>query len=315
MRAAARTARSGPVAGDRVLGPTWQQLFARSRAAVARRAAWWRAKRAAAAEALRRRRPPSSRPRGGARRGAVCAQLSAISRVHYSMKAKPARARSSRRCAPRVEFECVVARGDRAAACRPSRTSSRSASCTRRTSPRARNSTGRCKAGVRVSRSTTPTCFRQLAAAAFAGRDIFVRHRHRASAAVTIDHVRTAGTRSKFGVQLSEAARARRTGAGGRRAHRRTAGARRQRHLRCYESGSTPRGCWPARQGFRGSAGDRCGRQAWGCRSGPIQPGLDLAKLDTLLLAVRAEREAEYGSNLGATASPPPAYCSRASRS
>ena len=69
-----------PVPGDKVLGPTWQQLFSQPQDATARREPWWRWRGEALLGALGgRRRRLRLRPRGGARGGACAARRCARS--------------------------------------------------------------------------------------------------------------------------------------------------------------------------------------------------------------------------------------------
>ena len=225
-----------PVPGDRVLGPTWQQLFSQPPPeGSARHALVARQARAAAGGARRARTPPTSTTwRWCSAAAQALRGLSAIARVHYSMKANPhpqilrGAARAGRRLRMRL------ARGDRAAAAAVSRARSGTASSTRRILPPAASIAWALAAGVRVTvdNAYVLASWPQL----FQGQEIFVRvdtgvgRGHH-------DHVRTAGTRSKFGVQLAEL-RSSAVLPGGRRAHRRLAGARRQRHVRCDQLGA-----------------------------------------------------------------------------
>ena len=123
----------------------------------------------------------------------------------------------------------------------------------------------------------------------FRGQRVFVRidtgtgrgHHH---------HVRTAGAHAKFGVpvaqvdELSAADRAPRRDCG------RTACAFRQRHLRCRQLGGG--GDAAARPGtaIPAAAYHRCRRRARAYPTGTSRLALDLAQLDTALLAVRQNR-------------------------
>ena len=191
-----------PAPGDRVLGPTWQQLFSqpqdsalRGRALVAPAAAWscwppWPIATPPTCTTLTRCEAPR-----GALRG-----LSAIARVHYSMKANPHPEVLKALRAEGIEFECV-SRGEveRLIELFPDLEPARILYTP--------NFAGRAEyawalgGGVRVTVDNAYV----LASwpALFKGHEIFVRidtgvgRGHH-------DHVRTAGTRSKFGVQLSE---------------------------------------------------------------------------------------------------------------
>ena len=129
------------------------------------------------------------------------------------------------------------------------------------------------------------------------------------------DHVRTAGTRSKFGVQLYKS----RVLAGLAQA----AGARiigLQAHVGSgvFDVTSwehTARVLAAAARGFEDLKVIDVGG-GLGVPERPEQPAVDLNKLDTLLMAVRAEHPAlEVWLEPGRYSSPPPGCCWRASRS
>jgi diaminopimelate decarboxylase/aspartate kinase len=274
-----------PVPGDPVLGPTWQQLFERRATPRTARLPWWRAKRtqllAALGEADAAFVYDLEVLRAAAR---SLKQLQAISRVHYSMKANPHRALTAALRAEGIDFECV-SRGEveRLGAQFPDLDPARIL-YTPNFAARAELEWALAR-GVRVTLDNAYMLERwpQL----FAGHELFLRldtgvgRGHH-------DHVRTAGTRSKFGVALSEvrvlsglaqAAGARITGL---QAHvgsgifdvstwEHTArvlaqAARSFEHVRIIDLGG-----------------------GLGVPERPDQLPLDLAKLDTLLLAVRAE--------------------------
>ncbi len=195
-----------PVPGDRVLGPTWQQLFAQPQRRGARRARPGGAsKRAALLRRPRRERDAAfvydlETVRSAAR---ALRALDAIGRVHYSMKANPHPQPAADAARGGLELRVRVARRGRA----------RAASCSRTSTPRAHP----LHAELRAARGV------RLGARARRARDRRQRlHRWRALAGavprpasifVRVDtgvgrghhtHVRTAGTRSKFGVPLAE---------------------------------------------------------------------------------------------------------------
>jgi len=275
-----------PAPGDRVLGPTWQQLFSQPQAAAHAARPWWRAKREALLHAL------------GAEDAAfvydleVVAQaaralraLGAISRVHYSMKANPHPRLLRTLHAEGIELECV-SRGEVERACElfPQLPPERIL-YTPNFAPRAELAWA-LERGVRVTVDNAYVLERwpQL----FRGRDIFLRidtgvgRGHH-------EHVRTAGSRSKFGVPLSEL----RVLAGLAQA----AGARivgLQAHVGSgiFDVTSwehTARVLLGAARGFADLAVIDVGG-GLGVPEHPDQPGVDLARLDTLLSAVRAER-------------------------
>jgi diaminopimelate decarboxylase/aspartate kinase len=274
-----------PVADDRVLGPTWQQLFERRRAPRPAQLPWWRAKRAQLLAALGEGEAAFVYDLEVLRAAArSLRQLRAISRVHYSMKANPHRALSAALRAEGVEFECV-ARGEveRLTEQFPDLEPARIL-YTPNFAARAELAWA-LERGVRVTVDNAYMLERwpQL----FAGHEIFVRldtgvgRGHH-------DHVRTAGTRSKFGVPLSEV----RVLAGLAQA----AGARiigLQAHV---GSGIFDVSTWEhtarvlaqAARSFEHARVIDLGG-GLGVPERPEQLPLDLARLDALLLAVRAE--------------------------
>src|SRR4029077_5568300 len=97
-----------PVPGDKVLGPTWQQLFSRPGAGAARTLPWWRLKRAALLSALGSEECAYVYDLDVVRQAArALTRLTSLSRVHYSMKANPHPQILGARRAQGVEFECV----------------------------------------------------------------------------------------------------------------------------------------------------------------------------------------------------------------
>ena len=274
-----------PVPGDRVLGPTWQQLFSQPEAAAARQAAWWRAKREPLLSALGNEEAAFIYDLEVVRAAARSLRsLSAISRVHYSMKANPHAQILRTLRAEGIDFECV-SRGEieRLLHTFPDIEPQRIL-YTPNFAPRAELDWA-LQAGVRVTvdnayvLASWPQLFRDREI--FARIDTGVGRGHH-------DHVRTAGTRSKFGVQLSEL----RVLAGLAQA----AGARivgLQAHVGSgiFDVTSwehTARVLAGAAKGFEDLRVIDVGG-GLGVPERPDQPGLDLAKLDTLLQAVRAE--------------------------
>jgi diaminopimelate decarboxylase/aspartate kinase len=275
-----------PVPGDRVLGPTWQQLFSQSAPVAHGSTPWWRSKREQLLRALGNEDAAFVYDLDVVRAAARALRgLNAISRVHYSMKANshPQVLRALR--AEGIEFECV-SRGEleRVLELFPEIERGRIL-YTPNFAPRAEYAWA-LERGVRVTvdnayaLATWPQLFR--------GHDIFLRidtgvgRGHH-------EHVRTAGTRSKFGVPISEL----RIIAGLAQA----AGARiigLQAHVGSgvFDVTSwehTARVLAGAARGFEDLHTIDVGG-GLGVPEHPDQPGVDLAKLDTLLAAVRAER-------------------------
>jgi diaminopimelate decarboxylase/aspartate kinase len=274
-----------PVPGDKVLGPTWQQLFSRPGTQAPRTLAWWRLKRSALLATLGEAECAYVYDLDVVRQAArALKRLGSLSRVHYSMKANPHPRILGALREEGVEFECV-SRGEveRLLASFPELEPAR-VLFTPNFAARAEYQWA-LERGVRVTVDNAYALAQwpQL----FRGREIFVRidtgvgRGHH-------DHVRTAGTRSKFGVQLSElrmlvglaqAAGARVTGL--------------QAHVGSgiFDVTSwehTARVLAQAARGFEDLAVIDVGG-GLGVPERPDQPGVDLAKLDTLLAAVRAE--------------------------
>jgi bifunctional diaminopimelate decarboxylase / aspartate kinase len=79
-----------PVPGDRVLGPTWDQLFAKPAVEAARVVPWWRTKRDELLAVLEKRHSAYVYDRASVRASArAIRDLKSISRAHYAMKANP----------------------------------------------------------------------------------------------------------------------------------------------------------------------------------------------------------------------------------
>ena len=274
-----------PVPGDKVLGPSWQQLFARTAADDEGPPPWWRTRRAELLTCFADREAAfvyDLNVVAGAAR--ALKRLSGVARVHYSMKANPNPVILQTLRAAGVDFECV-SRGEaeRLLEIFPDLEPARLL-YTPNFAARAEVAWA-LERGLRVTVDNTyllaswPQLFRD--------REIFVRvdtgvgRGHH-------DHVRTAGTRSKFGVQLSElrmlaglaqAAGARITGL--------------QAHVGSgvFDVTSwehTARVLAQAARGFEAVRVIDVGG-GLGVPERPDQAAVDLGRLDTLLQAVRAE--------------------------
>ncbi|MBV9724814.1 MAG: bifunctional aspartate kinase/diaminopimelate decarboxylase, partial [Gammaproteobacteria bacterium] len=190
-----------PVPGDKVLGPTWQQLFARPPKSGAMAVPWWRARRSGLLAALGERDAAFVYDLEVARHAARALRaLGSIARVHYSMKANPNAQLLRALHAEGIDFECV-SRGEveRLLELFP-QLERRRILYTPNFAPREEYRWA-LAAGIQV------TVDNAYALAAwpelFAGQDIFLRvdtgvgRGHHT-------HVRTAGSRSKFGIPLAE---------------------------------------------------------------------------------------------------------------
>jgi bifunctional diaminopimelate decarboxylase / aspartate kinase len=274
-----------PVPGDKVLGPTWQQLFSQPQPASAREAPWWLRKRAALLAALDGQDAAFVYDLEEARAAArALRRLSALARVHYSVKANPHPRLLQALRGEGVEFECV-SRGEveRVQGLFPELAPERIL-YTPNFAPRAEYAWA-LGCGVRVTidnayaLSEWPELFR--------GHEIFVRvdtgvgRGHHT-------HVRTAGSRSKFGVPIAElrelarAARERGVRVSGLQAH--------------VGSGIFDVTSWEHTARLLAQAAEAFEELrvldvggGLGVPERPDQPGVDLGQLDTLLTAVRAE--------------------------
>jgi len=274
-----------PVPGDKVLGPTWEQLFARPPAAAGQPLPWWHARRAELLAALGGLDAAFVydldvvREAAGALRG-----LSAVARVHYSMKANPHPQLLRTLRAAGIEFECV-SRGEveRLLELFPQLEPGRIL-YTPNFAPRAEYAWA-LERGVRVTidNAFVLGAWPQL----LEGHEIFVRvdtgvgRGHHT-------HVRTAGSRSKFGVpieELPELSRAART------AGVRVVGLQAHVGSGIFDVTSwehTARLLAGAAALFEGVRIIDVGG-GLGVPERSDQAPLDLARLDTLLTAVRAE--------------------------
>jgi diaminopimelate decarboxylase/aspartate kinase len=274
-----------PVPGDKVLGPTWQQLFSHPQQSGTASVPWWRAKRTALLAALGSEDAAFvydlEAVRGAAR---ALRALGSLGRVHYSMKANPHPEVLRTLRAEGVEFECV-SRGEveRLLELFPDLAPERIL-YTPNFAPRAEYAWALAR-GIRVTvdNAYILTAWPEL----FRGHEIFVRvdtgvgRGHHT-------HVRTAGSRSKFGVPIAELPElARHAHAGGVD----VVGLQAHVGSGIFDVTSwehTARLLAHAAQGFaKVSVIDVGG--GLGVPERADQPGVDLAKLDTLLTAVRAE--------------------------
>ncbi|MBV8145835.1 MAG: bifunctional aspartate kinase/diaminopimelate decarboxylase [Gammaproteobacteria bacterium] len=274
-----------PVPGDKVLGPTWQQLFAPPPPAAGSSSPWWRQKAPALLAALGERDAAFVYDLEVAREAARALRgLRSIARVHYSMKANPHPRLLRALRAEGIEFECV-SRGEleRVLGIFPELEPQRIL-YTPNFAPRAEYAWA-LAAGVRVTvdNAEALSAWPQL----FAGREIFLRvdtgvgRGHHT-------HVRTAGSRSKFGIPIAELPEVAAM-AGGIDA--RITGLQAHVGSGVFDVTSwehTARLLAHAAEAFSGVHVIDVGG-GLGVPERSDQPGVDLAALDTLLSAVRAE--------------------------
>jgi diaminopimelate decarboxylase/aspartate kinase len=274
-----------PVPGDKVLGPTWQQLFSQPAAAAARATPWWRSRRSELLAALGAQDAAFVYDLEVVRSAARSLRaLGSLARVHYSMKANPHPEVLRALRAEGIEFECV-SRGEieRVLELFPDLPPER-VLYTPNFAPRAEYAWALGR-GVRVTvdNSYALSAWPEL----FAGQEIFVRvdtgvgRGHHT-------HVRTAGSRSKFGVPIAEL---RELALRAREARARVTGL--QAHvgsgiLDVTSWEHTARLLAQAAPGFEAVRVIDVGG-GLGVPERADQPGVDLAKLDALLAAVRAE--------------------------
>lgn len=192
-----------PVPGDRVLGPTWEQLFNTPPAVGARQPQWWEVRSAALLQALGTRDAayvydiPTLQARARALRG-----LRAIDRVLFATKANPHAGLLQQLSAEGIGMECV-SRGEveHVLATLPGLEPSQ-VLFTPNFAPRSEYEWA-LQAGVQLTIDNLYVLrqWPQL----FAGRQLFVRI-DTGTGRGHHEHVRTAGQASKFGVPLSEVA-------------------------------------------------------------------------------------------------------------
>jgi bifunctional diaminopimelate decarboxylase / aspartate kinase len=190
-----------PAPGDRALGPTWEQLFLRPDAGAAPAAPWWIRKRAALTRLLGSREAAYvydlETLDAAARR---LRSLNSVARVLYAIKANPHPQVLRHLQGAGLDFDCV-SRGE------IERLLEAVPGIERERVLYTPNFASRdeyawaLEQGVRVTLDSTYAL--QAWSTMFAGREVFVRvdtgigrGHHR--------HVRTAGARSKFGVPLGE---------------------------------------------------------------------------------------------------------------
>jgi bifunctional diaminopimelate decarboxylase / aspartate kinase len=274
-----------PVPGDRVLGPTWQELFAKPPGDAVRAKPWWREKRTQVMAALGDRDAAYIYDLDTVRVAARALRaMSSISRVHYSMKANPHAGLLAAVRQEGVEFECV-ARNE------AERVLELFADLDPRRVLYTPNFASREEYAWALERGVQVTVDNVYAltewGSLFRNREIFVRidtgvgagHHH---------HVRTAGAHAKFGVPVSEFERLTQEAT--------SLGARivgLQAHV---GSGIFDLTTWQRTARQLAGLAQRLDTVrvidiggGLGVPERSDQPGLDLAKLDTLLAAVRAE--------------------------
>jgi len=191
-----------PVPGDRVLGPTWDELFSKPTAEdIARAAPWWRTKREQLLGLLKDKHSAYVYDIASVTAAARALRaIKSVSRVHYAMKANPNPDILRALTAEGIHPECV-SRGEveRVLATLPGIDRSHIL-FTPNFAPRDEYVWG-YETGVRVTVDNSYVL--EKWPDVFKGREVFVRvdtgtgrgHHH---------HVRTAGTHSKFGVPLAE---------------------------------------------------------------------------------------------------------------
>jgi diaminopimelate decarboxylase/aspartate kinase len=190
-----------PVPGDRVLGPTWDQLFAKPATATAGSVPWWRTKRDQLAALLKDRHSAYVYDLATVRAAAQAVRgLKSISRAHYAMKANPHADLLRTLHAAGISPECV-SRGEVERVLEAVPGIDRSHILyTPNFAPRDEY-VWAFQQGVQVTVDNTyvlekwPDVFR--------GREIFVRV-DTGTGRGHHQHVRTGGTHSKFGVPVSE---------------------------------------------------------------------------------------------------------------
>jgi bifunctional diaminopimelate decarboxylase / aspartate kinase len=274
-----------PVPGDKVLGPTWEQLFARPYAAAAGAPPWWRARRSQLLDTLGSGDAAFVYDLEVVRSAARgLASLGSVARVHYSMKANPHPQLLRVLRAEGIEFECV-SRGEveRLLELFPDLAPARILYTPNFAARDEYAWALGCGVRVTIDNAYTLAAWPEL----LRGHQVFVRldtgvgRGHHS-------HVRTAGSRSKFGVPIGELAEL------ARAAH--TAGVRIVGLHAHIGSGIFDATSWEhtARQLASAASGfDELGVIDIGGGLGVPErselPPLDLTRLDTLLGAVRAE--------------------------
>lgn len=276
-----------PVPGDRVLGPTWDQLFSKPVAEVERAVPWWRTKRDQLLSLMKQRQSAYVYDLASVRTAAQAVRaLKSVSRAHYAMKANPHPELLRALHAEGIHAECV-SRGEVERVLEAVPGTERSHILfTPNFAPR-EEYVWAFQQGVQVTVDNAyalehwPEVFR--------GRDIFVRI-DTGTGRGHHSHVRTGGTHSKFGVPLTEidgfAKLARAVGARivGLHAHNGSG----VFDVRNWEQTAT------LLAGLRDRFPDVRVLDVGGGLGVPErvdQPGVDLAKLDTVLAAVKAAND------------------------
>jgi diaminopimelate decarboxylase/aspartate kinase len=274
-----------PVPGDRILGPSWQQLFAAPDDGERAPPPWWRAQRTQLLARLGERAAAYVYDIDTVRAAARALRaLRSLERVHYSMKANPHPDILRALRAEGIEFECVSqGEVERILATCPDLDPQRIL-YTPNFAPREEYAWALAR-GVRVTLDNVHalSAWPQL----FRGREIFARldtgvgRGHHT-------HVRTAGTRSKFGVPIGELRSFERLA--------RAAGARITGLEAHVGSGIFDVTSWEHTARLLAAAAQSLDDVrvidvggGLGVPERPDQAGVDLTRLDTLLTAVRAE--------------------------
>jgi diaminopimelate decarboxylase/aspartate kinase len=274
-----------PVPGDRVLGPTWAQLFAKPADGSVRAVPWWRARRARLLAALEARACAFVYDLDTVRDAARALKaLGSVARVHYSVKANPHPRLLRALQEEGIELECV-SRGEleRVLKLFPD-LDPRRVLYTPNFASREEYAWA-LERGVQVTIDNLYTLTEW--GPMFRGRELFARIDPGVGAGHH-QHVRTAGAHAKFGVPTADLERLRAEAA---RSGARIIGL--QAHV---GSGIFEVATWErtARQ-----LAELAGRfetvrvvdfgGGLGVPETAEQPGVDLGRLDTLLAAVRAE--------------------------
>jgi len=274
-----------PVPGDRVHGPTWQELFAKPQDDAPRAMPWWREKRAQVLTALGDRDAAYVYDLGTVRAAARSLRaMGSVSRVHYAMKANPHPALLAAVREEGIEFECVARpEAERVLGLFPDLDPVRVLYTP--------NFASREEYAWALERGVQVTVDNVYALTEwgklFRDREIFVRvdtgvgagHHH---------HVRTAGAHAKFGVPVADLERLTQTV---REAGARVVGLHAHVGSGIFDVTTwqrTARQLAGLAQRFETVRAIDIGG-GFGVPERSEQPGIDLVKLDTLLAAVRAE--------------------------
>ena len=151
-RAAARPADSSVSPATTCMGPTWEQMVAEPEAVAARAPPWWATKREELIGALATRDSAYVYDLAPGRRRARSSLGASVasSRVLYALKANP-HPEILRTSRPRARVRLRLAGRDASACSTRCRASIPTASCSRRTSRRAPNTSGRSQLGVHLT--------------------------------------------------------------------------------------------------------------------------------------------------------------------